>query len=1183
MAKFAVRVLLATVILAASAILLSVSGTRPAFAQTVDPVIIRSGQHDGYGRIVLQWNNPVDYSAEIIGDQLVVRFDQPLVASMRGVLAPVADYVSDGFFDPDGRTVAFVLRDDFEVRAFNVGSNVVLDILDKPDPQPEPEPEPVSTPEPASPPAASTPTDTADQDTPQITPAPTTPVETQQTPTAVADVPALDVRVGRHPTFYRLVFDWPNRTDYALNGAEGSQTIAFDAPARIDATGVSRRLPEGVRIRQSQTDPLSVVVETSPARPLRHFRSGNKVVVDLMGSDRAAQSDPAQSRPTTPAPATQSTQNQPAPPAPAAPAPAVPPANTAANENAPAVNPAPAAETTAAPDPAATSPAPESPLTAADGTVVTPDGIVNSGAQTRESIGDLQVTVNQDTSELSLGFPFGQPGGAAIWSRAGFLWVAFDVRANLDLSAVRQEAAQIIGVIEQIESPYATVLRMTIPDGIGLYTTSNNGDWTITMQQGTLQPVEKLGPSIELDAQTRARLLVPLEDVGPTIPVDDPEVGDTLRVVTTTENGYGIEVALRYPEFEVLPSVQGVVVAPMNDTVQVQRRDDGRAVVVTATDGLNISPEGARLLASATGVRARTGEGREGLIFDLDEWRRDGLNNFNREIRDLRLAIANSGDEHRNKARMDLAEYYMANGLGPEADAVLSAMEHDDPLIAQKLQFRALKAAVKFLNRDFNEAGRLLDDERLREIPEMQMWRAISLAARGRPNEGARDLLDSVYVLDHYPPELLARVAPIAIEQALLVGNPSAGRDLIDKLMVTEGIPETTVMDVQYLKGIFEEEAGQFDQAVATWDEVAEGDNRKARAHAIFDRTELLMRLERLTVPDAIEQLQQLRFAWRGDAFEMALLQRIGELQIENKDYRDGLNTLRQAAIFFPSTPVAAAATDLMHKTFENLYLGDEINEISAIKAVALYDEFRELTPAGEKGDELIRRLADRMVDVELFDRAEELLEHQVNFRLSGTEKARVGARLALVYLLDSKPDETIRVIDETEVPGISDQLATQRRHLKARALLDTDRGDEAIASLEGDYSKNAELLRVDHYRASRDYLDAADTFQRLVGADQGNVVEEFTDERANYVLNWAVNLAMAGQERTLNMLKRRYGTVMAQSPFAEAFNLITSSPTQGLIDYRTLADKVDEVENFQGFLANYRDQLENTELSAIN
>ena len=1151
MAKLAVRILLAVAVATTTAMFLPVSGMRPAIAQVADPVIIRSGLHNGYGRIVLQWNKPVNYTAEIIGDQLVVRFDQPLVASLRGVLTPVSRYVSDAFFDPDGRTVAFVLSDDFEVRAFNVGSNVVLDILDKPEPQPTPAPTPPVRP-------------AENPQTPQITPAPTAPVETVATSPA-DDLAQLDVRVGRHPTFYRLVFDWPNRTEYALEGAQGAQTVAFGAPAKINATDVSRRLPEGVRIRQDGTDPLNVVIETTPPRQLRHFRSGNKVVVDIMGVQRAPATSTAQTRPAVRDPA----------PVSAPQAPAAPPQEQASAIQAPSTQTEPAnAETSAV-----------SPEALADAVANAESTIRTNGQDpvARESIGDITVGVDQNATEISLDFPFGQPGGAAVWSRAGFLWLAFDVRANLNLDTVRQQAAQIIGVVEQIDSPYATIVRMTIPEGIGLYTTQNDaGDWRITMQQGVMQPIEKLGPSIELDEQTRARLIVPLDDVGPIIPIDDPEVGDTLRVTTTTQNGYGIEVALRYPEFEVLPSVQGVVVAPMNESVQVAGRDDGLAVIVTAEDGLNISPEGARLLASATGVRARTGDGREGLIFDLDEWRRGGLDNYNDVIRVLRRQVAESGDEHRNKARLDLARYYLANGLGPEANAVVSAMEADDPLIAQRQQFRALKAAVKFLNRDYAEADRLLEDERLREIPEMKLWRAVTLAARGRPNEGARDLLESVHILDYYPPELLSRLVPIATEQALIVGNPEAGMDMIEKMLVTPGLSESKIMDVQYLKGIFEEEAGDLEQAVATWDQVAEGENRKARAHAIFDRTELLMRLERLTVEDAIEQLQKLRFAWRGDAFEMALLKRIGELQIENKDFRDGLNTLRQVAIFFPNMPVATEATDMMHKTFENLYLGDEINSISAIKAVALYDEFRELTPAGEKGDELIRRLADRMVDVELFERAEELLEHQVDFRLSGIEKARVGARLALVYLLDGKPEDTIRVIDETDAAGLSDELATQRRHLKARALLDTDRGAEAVASLEGDNSHDAELLRVDHFRTTRDYMSAAETFQRLVGTEPFGP-DGISDARGRYMLNWAVNLAMAGQERSLNMLKRRYGQVMAESPYAEAFSLITSSPTQGLIDYRTLADKVDEVEEFQGFLANYRDQLEKSQLSAIN
>ena len=62
----------------------------------------------------------------------------------------------------------------------------------------------------------------------------------------------------------------------------------------------------------------------------------------------------------------------------------------------------------------------------------------------------------------------------------------------------------------------------------------------------------------------------------------------------------------------------------------------------------------------------------------------------------------------------------------------------------------------------------------------------------------------------------------------------------------------------------------------------------------------------------------------------------------------------------------------------------------------------RELTPIGRRGDEMIRRLADRLVAVDLLDQAAELLQHQVDHRLQGAARAQVATRLA-----DHLPDES--------------------------------------------------------------------------------------------------------------------------------------------------------------------------------
>ena len=67
-----------------------------------------------------------------------------------------------------------------------------------------------------------------------------------------------------------------------------------------------------------------------------------------------------------------------------------------------------------------------------------------------------------------------------------------------------------------------------------------------------------------------------------------------------------------------------------------------------------------------------------------------------------------------------------------------------------------------------------------------------------------------------------------------------------------------------------------------------------------------------------------------------------------------------------------------MSSTYNDLFLKRAADNIDAIKAVAIFEEFSELKPAGEKGDEMVRYLADRLVEVDLLERAGDLLQEQV-------------------------------------------------------------------------------------------------------------------------------------------------------------------------------------------------------------
>ena len=129
----------------------------------------------------------------------------------------------------------------------------------------------------------------------------------------------------------------------------------------------------------------------------------------------------------------------------------------------------------------------------------------------------------------------------------------------------------------------------------------------------------------------------------------------------------------------------------------------------------------------------------------------------------------------------------------------------------------------------------------------------------------------------------------------------------------------------------------------------------------------------------------------------------LGELQIETGLYREGLQSLKRLVTNFADHHLAPDITEYMRATFADLYDAGTIGTLPPVMAIALFNDFRELAPAGTEGDEMIRRLADRLVSVDLLPQAAKLLSHQVEFRLGGQDKARVGARLAVCQAARSR------------------------------------------------------------------------------------------------------------------------------------------------------------------------------------
>jgi hypothetical protein len=386
---------------------------------------------------------------------------------------------------------------------------------------------------------------------------------------------------------------------------------------------------------------------------------------------------------------------------------------------------------------------------------------------------------------------------------------------------------------------------------------------------------------------------------------------------------------------------------------------------------------------------------------------------------------------------------------------------------------------------------------------------------------------------------------------------------------------------IAYQEGAFHEMKGENDQAVQKYREAEDGPSRPDRAFAARARLELQLKMGTITAKQAIEGMEKLRFAWRSEDFEYPLLKRLGELYMAEGDYGTGLRMLRQLAVNYAEHPDIQWVNQTMNDVFERLFLGGGADVLPPVTAIALFDEFKDLTPAGAKGDEMIRRLADRLAGVDLLERAAMLLRHQVTQRLQGPEKAKVAARLALLDILDRKPALAVAALQGSDMPNLPQDLQDQRRHLLARALDDAGRPDEALALLASDESQDAKQLRMEINWRRKNWAEAAAALEAMIERPKPN--EKLSDEAARTVLDWATALVLANDERGLAKVRRFFTTAMEQTEFAEPFALLTSENEKNPVDVGTIDTKIRQAENFRSFMTAYKKRLHADRLSAIN
>ncbi len=1146
---------------------LSTGFSLSAFAQSVKGTAALSTS-GGYARITLKLAEDVESEVSQAGSVLIVRFKRPVDVPVEILADAAPDYVGSARRDPDGTAVRLALSRRVTVNSMTAGERIFIDLL--PDGWK------------GAPPGL--PQDVVRELSDRARAA----ERALRQQRALADSqkkPPIRVRASVQPTFVRFAFETPPNVGVSSLLEDKRLTLTFNAGLVFDLADAKLSAPPNVASIGQAMDGNRTAVEIALIGDVdvKSFRDDKNYFVDIgfQQPDKPSplvqlptppvESRPAESKPIEAAPAQKSSEIKP------------PTSESIAREvalekknEAPVVAPVATVETPKVdvPKPEAPKPEPvkvvEAPSAAAQAPVAAPAPAKEAlpaavpatapslAAMPAEAAG-VPVEIKRSSEGLRMNFAFPAPTPVALFRRGDMLWLVTDSAKPIDVAAIRRDSGAVVGDAEAIklDKGQAVRIRLNRPQLASLSTEDANGSgqaWTLMLADTRQTQSQPLSAVRNIVDPSKASVQVPLARPGLKHRITDPDAGDQLTVITALPPARGFVRRQDFVEFSLLETIHGVVVQTNSDEVAVDAATD--KVTLTRSGGLTLSPADAAPQRASTVARP---------IFDVGQWRIDQEGPFNQRFDKLIDAAAMADTGSVANARMDLAKFYMARGMYHEAKGVADLAISDMKVGEESAAALVIHAVASAL------IGR--PEQTLKDIAQpvlgpgydAELWKAFAFAKQGKWVEARERFKNSEFTLAALPPDL-QRIGLMMALRASLEVKDYAGASARGSELEVVGIPAEMKPSATLLSAWLDEALGREKDALSKYAEVTGSIDRPSAAEAKLREVVLRQKRNEISDEDALAELETLAVTWRGDGVEVRALQLLSQMYAKVGRYKDSLMAARTATERQANSEAARQVQDEAQALFSEVYLSPKGDKLPPVDALAMFYEFRELTPIGRRGDEMIRRLADRLVAVDLLDQAAELLQYQVDHRLEGAARSQVAARLATVYLMARKPDRAIAAMRTTRINDLSGELRQQRLLLEARAQSDIGRRDLALDIIANVAGREAVRLRSDIYWSSRRWREAAEQIELYYGDRWRDFTPLTTSEKSD-VIRAVVGYALAEDALGLARFREKFAPLMNSGADKIAFDTASKPATGNSSEFAAIAKMAASVDTLDGFL----------------
>ncbi len=1187
-----------------------------AHAFAADPVKAEASfsSGGGFARLLIKFDEDVGSEVVTAGSIVVIRFERPVDVSVDGLTDTVQGYIGAARQDPDGSAIRLSLSRKVKINTMTAGERLFVDFL--PDSWSGPPPNlPVEVVRELAERAR-----TAERELRQ-----------QRAMAEAKKRTPVRVRASVQPTFVRFIFEMPDGVGVSSVLNEQKLKLLFSKALTFDLADAKIASPPNVASITQKIEGETAVVELAMLGDVdvHSFREERNYVIDVafQQPDKALapQASDAAHAPTTrtaekpaspPQPAMQAMAPPPVPPAampvaaekPAAlsekparaaekPAPAAekpitpvaekPPAPPQPEQKLEAVSPLvpsgasaePAPKMPAAPEAAKIASAPsETPAVAPEAAPknmqVAPAAAAPVEAKAAPGASDVAVIRDSEGLHLTFSTPAGTP--AALFRRADTLWLMLDTKKPINVEPIRGQGGAAVADVSILpqEKGQAVRFRLNRPQlpsisGEDLATGTN---WTVTFADTVQTPSQALSAIRNIADPALANVTVPLAKAGGLHRFVDPDVGDTLFVVTARPPARGFVKRQDFVELSLLESIHGVAIRPNSEDVTADVGPD--KIVLGKPGGLTLSPADSGAERAPTAVRP---------IFDLGEWRKNKEGNFNARVDALieaAGAAATAGPEQRTSAQVDLARFYMARGMYPEAVGVLNFALADAKPGTEDPAALIVHSLANILMGRPERGLKDLASPVIGGNYDSQLWKAIASARQGKWADAREKFKSNEFAITSLPLDLQRIVLADAMRASVEVKDYPGAAKRSSELEVIGLLPEQ-VAQIAVLRGRLAEGLGHDKDALDDYKRAIASSDRQAETEARLLEIALKQRRNEISQENALRELETLSIIWRGDALEVQALEMMAKIYADTGHYAESFGAVRTANLLAPNLEIARAGQDAASALFAQLFLGPKGDDLPPIDALGMFYDYRDLTPIGRRGDEMIRRLADRLVAVDLLDQAAELLQYQVDKRLEGAARAQVAARLAMVYLTNHKPERAIDALRSTRIADLSGELRQQRLLLEARAQSDVGRHDLALDIISNIPGREAIRLRSDIYWASRQWRQSAEQIE-LYYADRWRDFKPLNAAEKSDIIRAIVGYALAEDIIGMARFREKYLPLMSAPADRAALEVASKPVGSSGADFAEIAKMAASVDTLEGFLRDMKTRYPDASARAI-